>query len=121
MYKKYSNNDEFFYDASFDDYEKYYLLKYSEADTQNIHIHKELYILLDKPTGVDIDITKIVGTFYPKKDILGIYGNFKIFNTLDETSFVQLLEFCKLHPWGICRYNNRQQMDYFSIQHTYLA
>ena len=58
--------------------------------------------------------------FYPKEDDIGIYGRFKFHNSMTEENFFTLLEYCKIHPWGMATYTEDHQMNYYSIHCTYL-
>lgn len=96
--KRYVNNDdEFFYDDSFDDYHNTYIMRFfmELITSEMVNVPDEVYIYCEMPEE-DFKLKDVIGIFYPVVNNRGICGSFKIFNPVYE----KLSEYCKLKPYG---------------------
>jgi hypothetical protein len=115
-----NNNDEFFYNSSFDDYEKIYILKYSDiynlnyTYTKNIKFSNDILITHVEPENFQLSLYDIIGIFYPTKDDIGIYGTFKYIknNFLAQETFFKNLEYADINPLGIATIENLVMTDF---------
>lgn len=121
MNKKYTYSaSEFFYDRSFKDYEKNYVLKYHDRINDRIVcptniVYDQIFITPFKNENVSKN--NMIGVFNPTRDEIGIYGSYMIDNWLG-MMIKKLFEEsdCIFSPIGYGFYNQNHEIVTYYLQ-----
>lgn len=103
-------SEEFFYDKTFDDYERKYIMRFLMNDIHSnmVVLSDEVYIMRQRPLDMELRLSDVIGIYYPRKDSKGIYGKYKIF----QDSFKSCIEFCTLKAHGLYKIENEMPVEY---------
>lgn len=103
-------SDEFFYDSTFDDYERNYIMRFLMNDIKSefVIIPSVAYIMSHRPLDMGLKLSDVIGMYYPMKDSKGIYGHYKLI----KSEYEPMMEYATLSPHGLYTIENEVPVNY---------